>query len=300
MVLGIDIGGTMIKFGVIDSDYRIIHRCAIETLAQEGDIAIVRRMIGKIQELQKEFPLEGIGVGTPGQTDSERGICVRAANLPYHNTPMKEMVEEATGLPMILANDATCAICGELVAGVGREYDDFLMITLGTGVGGGIVLGGKAYFGKEGKAGEFGHMIIERDGLPCPCGQKGCYEQYASVTALIRRTKEAAEENPDSILAEICAEKINGKSVFDAVEAGCLVAAQVLDRYLDDVATGIISLARIFEPQAVVLSGAVTEQGEVLQKPLREKTGEETQVLVSELKNDAGIIGAASLVLNRS
>ncbi|MBE5868402.1 MAG: ROK family protein [Lachnospiraceae bacterium] len=299
MILGVDIGGTNIKFGIIDENYNIVARRSIPTATQHGAQAIVEDIIKMALELQKEYPLTAIGIGTPGTVDYANGICVRCANIPYQNTPMTGPVQEATGLPVKLANDASCAICGELYAGNGREYQNLVMITLGTGVGGGIIIDGKPYFGTRGGAGEFGHMVIDASGRPCRCGQKGCLEQYASVTALIRETQLAAEQNPDSVLAQFCKEEVNGQSVFDAVKAGCPVAKQVLDSYLNYLAVGVTSLTRIFQPDVVVLGGAVTNQEDALVQPLREKIKLPVKVVISQLKNDAGIIGAAAMAVEQ-
>lgn len=292
MILGIDIGGTNIKFGVVNDDYQVIKKYSIPTNVEQGDKRIAADMIEKCKEIYEEYPFENIGIGTPGVVDSENGICVRAANLPYQNTPIAAMLKEALGVPVSVANDATCAVCGELYAGLGKQYRNLIMITLGTGVGGGIIIDGKPYFGKGGAAGEFGHMSIKYDGLPCPCGQVGCFEQYASVTALIRQTKEAVEQYPDSILARLAQDGINGKTVFDAAMEGCNIAAQVVDQYIGYLAKGLRSLIYIFAPEAVVIGGAISNQEDKLLIPLKEKLNA-SNIYISELKNDAGIIGAA-------
>ena len=293
MTLGIDIGGTNIKFGIVDEDSRILKKYSIETKTDKGDKELVCDIIEKAKEIQTEMPYRRIGVGTPGTVEYKTGVCIRAANLPYKNTPVKKILEEALGLQVQLVNDATAAIYGELCAGAGKQYKNFIMITLGTGVGGGIVVDGKPYLGSRGCAGEFGHLIIDFGGLPCRCGARGCLEQYASVTALIRQTQEAAEKNPNSILAHLSAEGITGRTVFEARKQGCLVAEHVLNSYSGYVATGITSLTRIFQPEAVVLGGAISNEGEQLLAPIREKVALPVELTVSALKNDAGLIGAA-------
>ena len=177
MVLGIDIGGTNIKFGVAGENYNIIKSYCIPTEKDRGDKYLVNTIIQKAKEIYDEFPYEKIGVGTPGTVDFENGICVKGSNLPYNNTPIKEMIEKELKIESVIANDATCAICGELYAGVGKQYKNFIMLTLGTGVGGGIVIDGKPFFGTDGGAGEFGHIIIDFGGEKCGCGQRGCYER---------------------------------------------------------------------------------------------------------------------------
>jgi len=294
MILGIDIGGTYIKFGIVDENYQIKSYC-VPTEADKGDIHLVNQVIEKAKEIRKEIDFDRIGVGTPGTIDSEKGVVIRASNLPYKNTPIVQMIKDELRVPVKLANDATCAIAGELYAGMGQKYDDFIMVTLGTGVGGGIVIGNKIYKGRGGRAGEIGHMVIKYDGLPCPCGQTGCYEQYASVAALIRQTKEAIAENPKSILAEFGKEAVSGRTAFDALRAGCPVAEKVVDTYTDYIAIGFQSLVRIFQPDAIVLGGAISNEGDNLLSPLRDKVKLPVEIHISDLKNNAGVLGAAAV-----
>lgn len=298
MTLGIDVGGTNIKFGVVDETYKIIKKHTIRTEAEKGDRQIVSNIISKCREIQKEYPFDKIGIGTPGRVNSERGVCIRASNLPWHNTPIVDMLEAELGIKAALANDATCAICGELRAGTGRQYKDFIMITLGTGVGGGICINGRPYFGKNGAAGDFGHMTIKYDGPVCRCGCHGCYEHYASVSALIRQTKEAVAKNPESLLARFVQDGVTGKSAFDAMLEGCNVAADVVEQYAEYVAEGIRNLDRIFAPEAIVIGGAIAKQKENLLIPIREKVGASINVVMSDLGNDAGIIGAVVIAEN--
>lgn len=300
MILGVDIGGTNIKFGVVDEEYNILEKLKIPTAKDGRAETIIENIVSVIQNIRETFPIEKIGIGTPGTVDYEKGICVRSANLPYNNTPMVAMVEEAVNLPVFLANDATSAVCGELYAGSGRIYSNLIMVTLGTGVGGGIIIDGKPYYGSRGGAGEFGHIIIEQNGIPCRCGQKGCLEKYASITALIEQTEAAAIANPESLLAQMCQGEISGQTAFEAKKEGCPIAHQVLDTYFSYIATGITSLVRVFQPEAVVLGGAVTNEGDNLLLPLKEKITLPVEVLISSLKNDAGVIGAAAMAANRA
>lgn len=300
MILGVDIGGTNIKFGVVDEEYNILEKLKIPTAKDGNAETIIEDIVSVIQNIRETFPIEKIGIGTPGTVDYEKGICVRSANLPYKNTPMVAMIEEAVNLPVFLANDATSAVCGELYAGSGRIYSNLIMVTLGTGVGGGIIIDGKPYYGSRGGAGEFGHIIIEQNGIPCRCGQKGCLEKYASITALIEQTEAAAIANPESLLAQMCQGEISGQTAFEAKKAGCPIAHQVLDAYFSYIATGITSLVRVFQPETVVLGGAVTNERDNLLLPLKEKITLPVEVLISSLKNDAGVIGAAAMAANRA
>lgn len=298
MILGIDIGGTNIKFGVVNDAYQIIQKYTIPTEVDKGDRKIVSNIISKCREIQKEYLFEKIGIGAPGKVDSEKGIYVRASNLPWQCTPIAAMMKEELGIKVSVANDATCAICGELRAGVGRECQNFIMLTLGTGVGGGICINGKPCFGRNGAAGEFGHMTIKYDGPACRCGGRGCYEHYASVSALIRQTKEAVAKHPESILAKLAQKGITGKSAFDAMTEGCSIAADVVEQYAEYVAIGIKNLNWSFAPEAIVIGGAIARQREKLLAPIQEKAGASINVVISELENDAGIVGAAVIAEN--
>lgn len=297
MILGIDIGGTNIKFGVVTDDYQLIKTWSIPTLSQRDIAEIVDDMIAKAREIQAEYAFDRIGIGTPGDIDSEKGVCQRAGNLPYKQTPLVAMIREALGVPTYIANDATAALYGELYAGASKDYQNIIMITLGTGVGGGIAINGKPYLGSKGYGGELGHMIIYYDGLPCPCGLRGCYEQYASVTALIRQAKEAVANHPDSLLAKTFGENGTALDLFNAKENGCPVAAAVIDQYAEYIAIGLNSYENIFQPEAFIIGGAISQQGDNLLNPIRAKLDKPAALLTSSLKNDAGVIGAAVIAV---
>ena len=299
MILGIDIGGTTIKFGLVDDKGAIVKKYRIATPVEQGDVAIVNALIDEIKRIGQECDFDRIGIGTPGTADYDTGVCIRASILPYKNTPLVPMIRAVIDKPVDLFNDAACAVGAELYVGLGQTYKNILMITLGTGVGGGIIIDGKMYHGKVGGAGEIGHMVIDQDGLLCPCGQRGCYELYASVTALIRQTKEAAGMYPDSFLAKLCREGVDGETVFNAKKAGCPVADRVLAQYVEYVAAGITSLYRILQPDVVVLGGAISNQEEMLLKPLREAMIWPVEIVTSGLKNDAGILGAAMMSMQK-
>ena len=199
--------------------------------------------------------------------------------------------------PVFVENDANCAAWAEHKIGASKGMAYSIMLTLGTGVGGGIIIDNKLYLGEGGGAGEIGHMIIEYNGKACPCGQYGCYEQYASVTALIRQTKEAIEKNPQSLLAQIGKKKITGRTAFDAKKEGCPIAFDVVEKYTQYIAIGVQSLVRIFQPEAIVIGGAISNEGEGLLSPIKEKLTIPAKLVISELKNNAGMIGAAALAV---
>ena len=220
------------------------------------------------------------------------GVVENDANLGFVNTPLREMLEERLNLPCRVGNDANCAALGEQIAGCGKGTRNFIAVTLGTGIGGGIILGGKLLTGVNGAAGEIGHMVIDREGIPCKCGRIGCFEQYASATALVNAAKEAF---PDITCA---------KDVFDLAHADNLRALEIIDDYTEYLADGITNLINIFQPEMICIGGGVAAQGEFILKPLREKVEKkrytrnasvQTVIRAATLGNDAGLIGAANL-----
>lgn len=293
MILGIDIGGTNIKFGVVTDDYTLVTTRSIPTQSQRPVDAIITDIITTATTLVQQYDVTLVGVGTPGDIDSSAGVCIRAGNLPYKNTPLGPIISEALHMPVAIANDATAALYGELYAGAGKAYQNIIMLTLGTGVGGGIAINGQPYLGTKGYGGELGHMVIKYDGLPCPCGLRGCYEQYASVTALLRIAREAVAANPSSLLARMTTDGNSALDIFNAKAAGCPVAAAVLDQYTEYVAIGINSFENIFQPEAYIIGGAISNQGDNLLNLIRAKLDKPAVLCTSALKNNAGVIGAA-------
>lgn len=288
--IGIDIGGTDIKFGVLNDKNELIYKDTVAGgVDTEGELLDI--ISDKCKEIMQTYSINGIGVGTPGVI--VKGL-VSASNLPFDNTPLAKELEKRTGVSVRVANDANCAALGESSVGVGRNAKNMVLITLGTGIGGGIIIKNKLYEGKGG-AGEIGHIITEHNGRECGCGQRGCWEKYASASSLVAMAKEAAEKNPDSVLGTLYAEKktMNGKVFFEAVNRGCCKAREVLDEYTDVLAEGILSLNNVFEPDMFVLAGGITNAGESLLAPLKEKVN--VNVHIAQLKNDAGIVGAAML-----
>ena len=300
MYLGIDIGGTNVKFGVIDESYNIIKKYSIPTDAERDADEVSGDIIRKALEIVAEYPVELVGIGCPGRIDMETGVCISAGNLPFKNYPLRQTVEDALGIRTRLGNDARCAVFGELYAGAGRECDNFVIITLGTGVGGGIVINKKPYLGRAGGAGEIGHIMVDINGKPCKCGQVGCLEHYASVTALIEQTREAIKKHPDSILARMCEDRVSGRSAFEAKRAGCPIGAEVVDKYIGYVAVGVVNASRMLQPDLVIIGGAISKEGDELIIPLREKVGPRHPVAASELCNDAGLIGAVAMARSLS
>ena len=290
-VIGIDIGGMSAKVGLVEKGEIIARR---DVPIQKGMSAdtIIDALAKECKELLAIRPITKIGVGTPGVFE---GDLVSAANLPFDRFPLGAKLQEALGVTVLVQNDANCAALGEMTAGAAQGKQNILMLTLGTGIGAGIIANGTVYTG-SGAAGEVGHMCIVPNGRACNCGKKGCWEQYASASALIRATLEAAMTHPDSILAQKCGASPDGRTLFAALDDDCPVAKRVLDEYLTYLAHGIGNLVQIFSPEVVLLSGGITKEGDRLLTPLKEKLGDEVDVKIATLKNDAGIFGAAALV----
>lgn len=291
--LGVDIGGTSVKFAVVEGG-TVKYKSSIPTEKASAD-KFIKDIADECKRINKDYPFKTVGIGTPGFI--KNGL-VTAVNLPFNNTPLAKKLSEHIDIPITVDNDANCAALGESELGVGKKYDNIIMVTLGTGVGGGIIIDGEICHGKN-SMGEIGHIIIEaKGGLPCPCGQNGCWEQYASVTALIRQAEEAALNNKDSKLYEKYAQngnRLDGELIFKALDEGCETANKVFDEYIDWVAVGIKSLINIFGPDAIILAGGITQQGDRLIKPLRERVNTDVVLEISQLQNDAGALGAAML-----
>ena len=308
--IGIDLGGTNIAVGVVDEQFNIIGRGKVKTARPESAEGTVEDMVTAVRMAVENAgvsmdEIADVGVAAPGSVDPDNGVIVYANNLAFRNTPVGALLQEALGKPCYLENDANAAAYGELLAGAGKGADNFVMITLGTGVGGGVIIDGKIYGGFNHAGAELGHMIIVKDGEPCTCGSKGCFEAYGSATALIRQTKAAMNAHPESKMWEMLGERgVSGRTAFDAMRAGDAVAKQVVDEYISYIACGVTSLINIFQPQFVAIGGGICNEGDTLLIPVEKivdvseynKNGQSrTVVCRAALGNDAGIIGAAGL-----
>ena len=256
--------------------------------------------------------LASVGVGIPGTVEVRSGTVLYTCNLPLKNVPLRKLFHRYLATPLYIENDANCAALAEYFVGAGQGSKRFITVTLGTGIGGGIIHNGKIFHGANGMAGEVGHMSIVYGGEPCPCGRRGCWERYASATALKRMTGEAAQAHPDSILAAMVAENgghVSGRSAFDAMRHGDSVGREVCEQYIDYLAAGIINLVNIFQPDTLAIGGGVSnEEDAYLLQPLRVRVEREsipcsrdrrTRIVKAELGNRAGIIGAAFLGKNK-
>ncbi len=309
--VGIDLGGTFIKGGIVDDLGNIVREEKVPTESEKGRGRVALNIANLAKDLLKKTGLnvddvEGLGMGVPGMIDSKAGNVVYSNNLQWEDFPIAEEIENLTGLKVKIANDANVAALGEVKFGAAKAYDDVVMLTLGTGVGGGVVVDGKLIEGNKGAGAELGHSVIEVGGEACTCGRKGCLEAYASATAIIRDTKRAMEAHKDSRLWEIGSiDKVTGKTAFDYKDSDPYAKA-VVERYIEMLACGITNFANVFRPQAVLLGGGVCAQGDALVKPLQAllnrdifagEKGPGVPILIAELENAAGILGAAALLM---
>ncbi|MDE5943172.1 MAG: ROK family protein [Clostridia bacterium] len=303
--IGIDVGGMTVKGAVIDGSGALIAEGNVPTVL--GDVAQnAASLVTMLTEKAGGVKIDGIGIGCAGMIDSEAGTVVFAGNLDLKEYPLAERVQRETGLPVKITNDANAAALGEAKFGAGKHYKDSIFVTLGTGVGGGIVIGGKLYEGYKSAGAEIGHMVIERGGDLCTCGRRGCFEAYSSATALIRRTKWAMEEDAGSKMWTSCtSQTVTGKTAFDFADCD-YSAKQVVDWYIDRLACGLVNLANIFRPQVIMLGGGVSNEGERLLTPLKQKferhlfggTAHAPVALkIASLGSRAGVYGAAALFI---
>lgn len=296
MYLGIDIGGTGMKYGVL-SGTELLLRGSVPT--PNTPEAILEALVHILQETQGKIPapLQSIGIGIPGFVDKKDGRILFCSNLPLEQYPLAEKLRKITPLPVFVENDANCAALGEYSVNP-RHPQHMILLTLGTGIGGGILLNGALYTGSHGFAGELGHMVIHENGKPCPCGKRGCFEQYASATALTQMALEHVYSDSQSPLKNALLHssgKPNAKVVFDCVRAKDRDAEQILDRFASQLAVGIENLVDIFDPDEIVLAGGITHESDILIEYLNRYTNKRCPVYFSVLKNDAGLIGAARL-----
>lgn len=308
---GVDLGGTNIKAGITDENGNILLKSCVRTDSQGDARRIADQMVELCCELAKKADIsmddvEAVGVGIPGTVDAEKGTVIYCNNLNMDGAPIGAMMQEKLNKPVHLANDASCAALGEFVCGGGREYNSIILVTLGTGVGGGIILDGKLWEGLEGAGAEIGHMVVHVGGAECSCGRKGCFEAYSSATALVNHTKAAMDAHPESLMHSIVAKtgRISAKTAFDGMRKGDKTAKEVVDYYLHYLSEGVANLINIFAPEAIILGGGVCNEGDALLIPLKEQViakcygGDlihHAEITIATLGNDAGLIGAAML-----
>ncbi len=329
--VGIDLGGTYIKGGIVDEKNRIITHGATPTLTEREPEEIIKDMAALTERLAEEAGLAisdiaGIGIGSPGTIDSGSGSVLYSNNIKWENVPLAELLGcmltadgRRDALPVRVSNDANCAALGEMVCDTASGYRSAVLLTLGTGVGSGIILNGKLYEGEYPGGAELGHMVICHGGRQCSCGRKGCLEAYVSAAALVEDAKRAAEEAEDSILRMLAnedvhsahsteknfPESLNGRHVIEAVRRKDPAAMKVFERYLEYLGCGIVNIINIFRPEVIYLGGGICEGFDLMEKALREyaikncfggEIAKVAQIKKATHGNDAGIIGAASLI----
>ena len=313
--IGIDLGGTNIAVGLVAENYKIVVKKTTPTLAKRESEAIVADMARLCREVCAEKNVDikdivNIGVAAPGIANHRNGCVEYSCNLPFRRFPLVKALADELGVEesrVKIANDANVAALGETKFGCGKNYKNTILITLGTGVGGGIVIDGKLFEGVRSAGAELGHSVIVAGGEPCTCGRKGCLEAYASATALIRDTKRAMEAHKDSKMWEIGSlEKVTGKVAFDYKDSDPY-AREVVENYIAHLAFGITNFANIFRPQVILLGGGVCAQGDALVKPLQAllnrdifagELGPQVEIKIAELENSAGLLGAAALLMD--
>lgn len=311
--IGIDVGGTNLKAGLVDEQGNILASQKIKIASVSDQASLAWTLVSMTQELAKTAgvtldKVASVGLGVPGTVDIHSGSIMYTCNLPLRNVPIRKLFHGYLSMPLYVENDANCAALAEYFVGAGRNSKRFVTVTLGTGIGGGIVHNGKIYHGANGMAGEVGHMSIALNGEPCPCGRRGCWERYASASALKRLTTRVMEENPGSILEQVVQENdghVSGQSAFIAARRGDPVGQHVCDTYIDYLTAGIVNVINIFQPDTLAIGGGVSnEADEQLLIPLQKRVQQEsipcspdkmTKVVKAELGSRAGIIGAALL-----
>ena len=310
--IGVDLGGTNIATGLVDENNKVVDKISCKTglprPAHDLEQAIAQqcRSLAQKNNLSLEQNIEWVGIGTPGSVDSSTGYVEFNANFGYHQWELKKDMEALLPCPVFIENDANAAAYGEYIAGGAKGAKSAVVITLGTGIGSGIILGGKILRGFNFAAGEMGHNVIVKDGIQCTCGRRGCWERYASASALTRETKAAMQANKNTIMWKMTQDidHVNAKLAFDAAAKGDETARKVIDSWIEYVGVGIANVINTFEPEVICIGGGVSNQGEVLLAPVRAYAENETRnittgkfpvICACQLHNDAGVIGAAAL-----
>ncbi len=316
--IGIDLGGTNIAAGIVNEEFKIIAKDSVPTEAARGAVAITSDIAYLCRKLCREngislSEIASLGIASPGIVDDESGEIIYTNNLPFKHFPILPMLREELGIAeMHIENDANAAAWGEAIAGAAKGSKSSVMITLGTGVGGGIIDGGKVFKGFNSAAGELGHIVIQVDGRPCSCGRRGCWEAYSSATGLINMTREKLEacekEGRATAMTELVKEagKVNGRIAFDGKRLGDAAAIEVVDEYIKYLASGLASMINIFQPEVISIGGGISNEGQylldlvtplVLSQIYGTGTVPTPSIRIATLRNDAGIIGAAVLGL---
>jgi glucokinase len=316
-IIGIDLGGTNVKTAVVSREGRVMGKDSRPTDAEKGLDAVLAKMTEGVDAALQAANLGrsdvlAVGIGAPGPMNWQTGVVFAPPNLPgWSNVPLAELMHERLGISVYVDNDANAACYGEFWLGVGRNVDSMILLTLGTGVGGGLVLMGQLLRGPDGTAGEIGHICVERDGRQCNCGARGCLEQYASVSGMVKTARMRIEQGGlDTALIEMCEgnlDNLTGKMISDAIEQGDAFAKWVMEETGRWLGVGIGSIINLLNPEMVVLAGGMIAAGDVLFTPVRETAraqsfevpGKRAEIIPAGLGGDAGVIGAAGCALSR-
>ncbi|WP_178021528.1 ROK family protein [uncultured Paenibacillus sp.] len=310
MRIGVDIGGTKVSCALVGEDKTILSKVSFETRGGRPYTDVLRDVADSVYSVLDEAgyrldDVEAVGLGCPGILDQQKGEVIYSNNIAWENVPLVKTLQRYVPKEIYVDNDANCAALGEYLCGASKGTNSSVTVTLGTGVGGGIILGGRIHSGFNSAANAIGHMVIVSGGVPCTCGREGCWESYASITALVRMAEEMAVQFPDSLLAEVKRRsgQFNGKNIFDAARQNDATALKLLDKYYYFVSEGIIDLINVFQPQMIVIGGGISSEGDDLLKPIITNVKKGVyckqvplpQITIAKLNNDAGIIGAAYL-----
>ncbi|MDQ5983211.1 MAG: Glucokinase [Eubacteriales bacterium SKADARSKE-1] len=309
--LGVDVGGTNICAGVIDEKFNILKKNSCKT----NIFQTMEKVCDDIEDLciktltdigLKTSDISYVGIGVPGSVNTEKGIVEYLPNLFFNNWPLVKMMEERLKIKVLIENDANAAAFGEYIINQNKNINCAIMITIGTGIGSGIILDGKIYSGSNYNGAELGHMVICMDGRKCACGRCGCFESYASASGLILTTKEMLKANTDkTVIWEMISENINNvtaKTAFDAMRLGDELGKKIVNMYTNHLSCGLVNVVNIFQPDIIYIGGGVSNEGEMLLNPVRKYIEREryskhakkqTQIAIATLGNDAGVIGAA-------
>lgn len=308
MYIGVDIGGMSIKTGVVNEDGKILAKCAVPTPCNDDD-AFCEAMLESVEKAIHEAgisasDIEAIGIGSPSVVDREKGALIEAENIGFGTVYARDFLQKKLGnIPVFVENDANCAALGEYYSS--DKSQNFIFITLGTGIGGGIILSGKLFTGSNGSAGEIGHFVTHAGGRRCNCGRYGCWETYGSVMGLIKTVR----ENIFEVKELLDCDYIDGKTIFDLAEKGSEGAEKIRDMWIEEVAVGVVDMINIFQPDEIVIGGAISAQGDVIINPIREYAEKHAfcadkigipRISASRIGGDAGIIGAAFLMKNNA
>lgn len=310
LFVGIDLGGTTTAVGLVSPRGEVLCSQIFATRVERGPTAIICEMAERARALWQERGLlsdqiGGVGVGSPGPLDPKTGVIITTPNLKWENVPLQDLLVDQLDKPVLVDNDAVAATFGEWWMGAGRPYRDVVGLTLGTGVGGGIILDGEVHHGFQGIGGHIGHMVVQAKGRRCSCGNQGCLEAYASASAIVKRAQEILAEGTGSLLHSIDG-PLTSEQIFQAANQGDDLACQIFDETAYYLAVGVNNVLNILNPESVVVMGAVANAGDVLMVPLQKHLSgmafpsvcEETQVLFGSLGEMAGVIGAAGLALH--